>query len=200
MIGYLKGTVLYKNLNTIILDVNGVGYEVLCSSAVADTLTQNNKGELYIYTQVKEDAITLYGFISLEERTFFNKLISVSGIGCKMGITILSAMHLQELAIAIARADSKKLAQIKGLGKKTAERIILELREKIQVEDKQSAVDMQDSMESVQLSSIEEDAILGLIGLGYSKNESMKAVQTAKAQGADTIDTIIRIALQSMYK
>ena len=196
MIGYLRGKVLYKNINTIILDVNGVGYEVLCSTSAADTLTVKKEGELYIYTQVKEDAITLFGFINLEERAFFHKLISVSGIGCKMGITILSSMQVQELAIAIASADSKKLAQIKGLGKKTAERIILELREKIQIEDKQLTKDMQDSTENITLSSMEEDAILGLIGLGYSKNESIKAVQAAQGQGASTIDAIIRKALQ----
>lgn len=200
MIGYLKGIVLYKNVNTVLLNVNGVGYEVLCSTAIADTLMLNSTGEIYIHTQVKEDAITLYGFSSLEERTFFNKLISVSGIGCKMGITILSAMHLQELAIAIASANSQKLAQIKGLGKKTAERIILELREKIQIEDKQSVVEKKEAMEHIELSSMEEDAILGLIGLGYSKNESIKAVQRARTQGAVTIDAMIRIALQSMYK
>ena len=196
MIGYLRGIVLYKNINTVILDVNGVGYEILCSTSAADTLTVKKEGQLYIYTQVKEDAITLFGFINLEERAFFHKLISVSGIGCKMGISILSSMQVQELAIAIASADSKKLAQIKGLGKKTAERIILELREKIQIEDKQLTKNMQDSTENITLSSMEEDAILGLIGLGYSKNESIKAVQVAQAQGASTIDAIIRKALQ----
>ena len=199
MIGYLRGKVLYKNINTVILDVNGVGYEVLCSNAAADTLTSKREGELFIYTQVKEDAITLYGFLNLEERAFFNKLISVSGIGCKMGIAILSAMRLQELAIAIASADSKKLAQIKGLGKKTAERIILELREKIQVEEK-AAESTQESLQHFVLSSLEEDAVLGLVGLGYSRAESLQAVQKAQAQGATTIDAIIRIALQSMYK
>lgn len=198
MIGYLRGSVLYKNVNTILLDVNGVGYELFCSASAAESLPLHKEGEVFVYTQVKEDAITLYGFSSLEERSFFTKLISVSGIGCKMGITILSSMQLQEIVIAIASADSKTLAQIKGLGKKTAERIILELREKIQGEQKQVIENNVESVVDISLSSIEEDAILGLIGLGYSKNESIKAVQRAKAQGATTIDAIIKKALQSM--
>lgn len=199
MIGYLRGRVLYKNLNTILLDVNGVGYEVFCSTSAAENLTLHKEGEVFVYTQVKEDAITLYGFSSLEERSFFTKLISVSGIGCKMGIGILSAMQLQEIVIAIASADSKTLSKIKGLGKKTAERLILELREKIQIEQGQVVESMPENLSNIALSSMEEDAILGLIGLGYTKNESMQAVQKAKAHGATTIDAIIKKALQSMY-
>ena len=131
MIGYIKGKVLSAQAGVILLENNGIGYEITCSAAVYQKLAQEKSGEVYTYLAVREDDISLYGFISPEEKNMFLKLITVSGVGPKMGITVLSNMKLSDLAVKIATSDVKGLSSIKGLGKKTAERIILELREKI---------------------------------------------------------------------
>ena len=132
MIGYLKGKVLSCAEGTVLLEVNGVGYELSCSGAAFAKLASGGQGEAYTYLQVRDDGISLFGFVSPEEKNMFLKLISVSGVGPRMGIAILSGMNLGELAVAIASSDVKGLCAVKGLGKKTAERIILELREKVE--------------------------------------------------------------------
>ena len=123
MIAYLRGKVLEINAETAILDVNGVGYELYCTGGAFRTLTQGAVAELYTYLQVKEDGMTLFGFVSPKEKELFLKLISVSGVGPKMGISILATLSADEFALAIATADVKRLSTVKGLGKKTAEKI-----------------------------------------------------------------------------
>ena len=155
------------------------------------------KGAIYTYTHVKEDAITLYGFISLEEKSMFLKLISVSGVGPKMGILILSSMPLKDLAYIIASSDVKSLSSVKGLGKKTAERIILELRENI------SALDLPEGKKPSKkqgetVSSLDDDGVIALMSLGFNRQDSKRAVEEAKSRGADTIESIITIALQTI--
>jgi Holliday junction DNA helicase RuvA len=124
----------------------------------------------------------------------FLKLISVSGVGPKMGITILSNMNISDLAVKIATSDIKGLSSVKGLGKKTAERIIVELREKVDAESKgETALPKQETLE---LSKEEDDAVYGLLSLGFSKAESVEAVKKAKEQGAKTIEQVISFALK----
>ena len=132
MIGYLKGNVLSCAEGTVLLEVNGVGYELACSGAAFAKLATDGKGEVYTWLQVRDDGVSLFGFVSPEEKNMFLKLISVSGVGPRMGIAVLSGMNLSELAVAIASSDVKGLCAVKGLGKKTAERIVLELREKVE--------------------------------------------------------------------
>ena len=139
MIGYIKGNVLSALDGVVLLENNGIGYEITCSAEVYQKLLADKKGEVYTYLAVREDGVSLYGFISAEEKNMFLKLISVSGVGPKMGITVLSNMKLKDLALKIATSDVKGLSSVKGLGKKTAERIILELREKISEEETLSA-------------------------------------------------------------
>ena len=131
MIGYLKGKILSLNSDTALIETGGVGYEVLCSASALSALEGKTEGEVYTYLQVREDGISLFGFSSPAEKNMFLKLVSVSGVGPKMGIAVLSGMDINSLAVAIASSDVKKLSTVKGLGKKTAERIILELREKV---------------------------------------------------------------------
>ena len=198
MIGYLKGNVLSYNDGMVLLDVNGIGYEITCSASSYQLLVNAGKGAIYTYLNVREDGFYLYGFISPEEKSMFLKLISVSGVGPKMGITILSAMPLKDLAFIIAESNSKELSKVKGVGKKTAERIILELRENISLldlpEDAKSS-----SKKTVETKSpIESDAIIALMSLGFNRQDSEKAVKSAMERGADTIETIITIALQTI--
>ena len=144
MIGYIKGRVLSATDGVALIENNGIGYEVICSSAVYHKLLVDKQGEVYTYLAVREDGVSLYGFISLEEKSMFLKLITVSGVGPKMGITVLSNMSLNDLALKIATSDVKGLSAVKGLGKKTAERIILELREKITADANEESVVLED--------------------------------------------------------
>ena len=109
MIGYLKGKVLYSDAGTVLLENNGVGYELLCSGALFAKLVNEKQGEAYTYLQVREDGLSLFGFVSPEEKNMFLKLITVSGVGPKMGIAILSAMNINDIAVAIATSDVKML-------------------------------------------------------------------------------------------
>ena len=195
MIGYLRGNVLSFDDGAVLLENNGVGYEIICSAAVYSKLTADKKGEVYTYMAVREDGVSLYGFINREEKNMFLKLITVSGVGPKMGITILSNMRLDDLAVKIATSDVKGLSAVKGLGKKTAERIILELREKITAsEDKSGST----SAPINAISADDEDAVIALMSLGFTRSECTKAVSGAKANGADTIEKIISWSLRHM--
>ena len=179
------------------MDVNGVGYEVVCSGALFARLVNEKQGEAYTYLQVREDGISLYGFVSLEEKNMFLKLISVSGVGPKMGISILSGLNIGDLAVAIASSDVKMLSTVKGLGKKTAERIILELREKVSSLSLPSAV-APSAPVSEKIGDREEDAVVGLMSLGYTRAESVRAVKGAVERGAESVEDIIMSALRSM--
>lgn len=196
MIGYLQGKVISHSNGTVILETGGVGFEVACSASSYELLVMQGKGAIYTYLNVREDGFYLYGFISPEEKSMFLKLISVSGVGPKMGIAILSSMPLNDLAFIIASSDSKTLSKVKGVGKKTAERIILELRENI------SAMDLPENEKSTKKSTQStmetDDAVIALLSLGFTRAESEKAVKTARESGADTIETIITLALQSI--
>ena len=199
MIGYLKGKVIYSDTGTIILETNGVGYEITCSGAAFAKLVTDGAGEVYTYLQVSENGIALYGFVSVEEKNMFLKLITVSGVGPKMGITVLSQMNIKELAVAIATSDVKLLSTVKGLGKKTAERIILELREKMGAAELTPTTSNTKAQSiTATVSGIEEDVIVGLMSLGYTRAESTKAVKKAMEQGATSLEDIIMTALRNM--
>ncbi len=196
MIGYIKGKVVSNNDNVILLENNGIGYEITCSVSAFTKMMQDREGGIFTYLQVKEDGIALYGFVSLEEKKMFLKLISVSGVGAKMGITILSGMSLKDLALAIATSDVKSLSKIKGLGKKSAERIIVELRESV------SSIS-DDGVECPLLTSTVnsnegENAVMALISLGYTRSVAVKAVNGAMSAGANAVEEIIAVALRSL--
>ncbi len=194
MIGYLNGKVLDTDGTTVLLSVNGVGYEVNCSLSVFQRLTNSGQGEVYTYLAVREDGVFLYGFDTMQEKAMFLKLITVSGVGPKMGITVLSAMDLNSLALAIATSDVKTLSKVKGLGKKTAERIILELREKV------TALSSAEDEKAIEKVAVNEDAVLALMTLGFTKGESVRAVENAMENGATTIEDIIKSAIKNAGK
>ncbi len=199
MIGYIKGKVIYSDAGTVLLENGGIGYEILCSGALFAKLVTDQQGEAYTYMQVREDGISLFGFVSTEEKNMFLKLITVSGVGPKMGIGILSAMNINDIAVAIATSDVKMLSSVKGLGKKTAERIILELREKVTAGELKSSEGGKIPAQAVEkMSDKEEDAIVGLMSLGYTRAESAKAVKGAVEKGAESLEDIIMTALKSM--
>ena len=195
MIGYVYGKVMYNNGNLLLVENGGIGYEITCSSAAFCRMMEKREGGIYTYTQVKEDGIALFGFDTIEEKKMFLKLISVSGVGAKMGVTVLGSMNLKDLALAIATSDVKSLSRVKGLGKKTAERIIVELREKVSAEDTEP---LPAGVAPAASGSDAENAVTALMSLGYNRVTSVKAVNAALAAGASTVEEIIAAALRSL--
>ena len=199
MIAYLRGKVLTTTAETAILDVNGVGYEIYCSGGAFRKITVGQVAELHTYLQVKEDGMTLFGFDSVKEKEIFLKLIGVSGVGPKMGIAVLATLSADEFAQVIATADVKRLSTVKGLGKKTAEKIVLELHGKISAAEIMSVSgETPAAVESApqRLSAMDEEAVSALMGLGFTRTESTQAVKKARDLGASTVEEVIMKALQ----
>ena len=196
MIGYLEGKVVNAEDGAVILSCGGVGFEVTCSSSAYEYLVNKGSGAIYTYLNVRDDGMYLFGFISPEEKSMFLKLITVSGVGPKMGIAILSAMPLNDLAFIIASQDAKGLSAVKGVGKKTAERIILELRENISALDLPSGTKKPVKTESEP--PVYGDAVIALMSLGFNRSVAELAVKGAMNSGADTIESIITVALQNI--
>lgn len=197
MIGYLKGKVLKLTADTALINVGGVGYEVYCSGSAFANMAEGAEAEVFTYLQVSEtNGVQLFGFASQEEKNMFLKLISVSGVGPKMGLAVLTYMSLNDCALAVATGDVKRLSAVKGLGKKTAERIILELREKVAppVGGKTDGA----AVAAVRSSGGDEDAVVALMTLGFTRAESEKAVLKAKEAGAATVEDIIMLSLRNM--
>lgn len=203
MIAYVRGRVLAVTPETAIVDVNGIGYEIYCSGGAFRKITVGEIAELYTYLQVKEDGVTLFGFESPREKELFLKITSVSGVGPKLGISVLTGMTADEFTTAVATADVKRLSAAKGMGKKTAEKIVLELHGKISAAEVMSA--SQDAFETkikesaTPINAQDEEAVAALMGLGFTKNESVQAVQRARENGAKDTEEIIRKALQSSF-
>ena len=200
MIAYLRGKVLTTTLETVILDVNGVGYEIYCSRGAFKKTNVGEVAELHTYLQVKEDGMTLFGFESVREKEMFLKLISVPNVGPKMGIAVFGALSVDEFATAIATADVKRLSTVKGLGKKTAEKIVLDLHGKISAAEILSAngddLSAPATTPTAKLSALYEEAVSSLMGLGFTRTESVNAVKKARDMGANTVEEIIMKALQ----
>lgn len=200
MIAYVRGRVLTITPETVIVDVNGLGYEIFCSGAATRKAIVGELIELHTHLQVKEDGITLFGFDSVKEKEIFLKLISVSGVGPKLGITVLGTLSADDLAQAVFTADVKRLSTVKGLGKKTAEKIVLELHGKISAAEIMGASGETPTATvasaPTKLSAVDEDAVAALMGLGFTRNESVQAVKKAKDSGAVSVEEIIMRALQ----
>ena len=197
MIGYVKGKLLSDIDGEIILENNGVGFSITPSAEAYKQILKDGGGAVYTYMAVREDDISLYGFKSMEEKKMFLKLITVSGIGPKMGMTVLSNMSLTDLAVKIATSDVKGLSQVKGLGKKKAEMIIVELREKMGEEIKESKTET----DSVQINLKDkdvEDAMLALTGLGFNKQECVAVLSKAKLQNVEGAQALIAFSLKNI--
>ena len=196
MIGYIKGKILNITPEYALIETaGGLGFEVACSYSAFSSLAGKSEGELYTYLQVGENGVALYGFSSQEEKNMFLKLITVSGVGPKMGIAVLSGLNTTDLATAIATSDVKRLSSVKGLGKKTAERIILELREKVTAPAPRSA---EGGAPIPVVSDGDEDAVVALMTLGFTRSESEKAIARARSNGANSVEDIIMVALRGM--
>ena len=201
MYAYFKGKLAYVGDESIILDVHDVGYRILLSPASIAFLPQiGEEVQLYTYTSVREDAIWLYGFLSHEDLEIFKKCITVSGIGPKGGMSILSVMDADALRFAIISGDAKAIAKAPGIGSKTAQRLILELKDKISVEE--TLVNRE--VDGVRITaSVNDDtskeAVEALIALGYSSSEALKAVKTVENAAEMNVEAVLKAALKNMF-
>jgi Holliday junction DNA helicase RuvA len=201
MIAHLRGKLLSKHPNQVVVEACGVGYEVNISVPTFSELPANaSEVALHIHTHVREDVIALYGFLRPAEKMLFEKLMTVSGIGAKLAITILSGMEADEMAGAIRGNDVARLTRIPGIGKKTAERMVLELRDKLPAAAGTSTATMP------AMSVMEEDVLSALLNLGYQRAAAEKAlagvIKNGAARGEKTgsFDAWFREALAGLSK
>jgi len=194
MIAHLRGRLIAKHPNQAIVEAAGVGYDVnITVPTFSDLPAPGSEVALHIHTHVREDVLALYGFLRAEEKQLFEKLITVSGIGPKLAITILSGMATSDMVGAIRSNDFARLTKIPGIGRKTAERMCVELRDKLEAFGMAQPV--------VSHSAVEEDVISALTNLGFQRAAAERAVQRAvQAAGRENFDAIFRAALGTLSK
>lgn len=206
MYAYLKGTLEEITEDAIVVDVGNIGYNVKVSATTADLLPGiGSEVKIYTYTLVREDTFSLYGFLTRDDLDIFRKLITVNGIGPKGGLAILSVMNADALRFAIMAGDAKSIAKAPGVGNKTAERVILDLRDKISLEDTLrglgepvgAATNASDvaGMDNV----MRKEAIEALVALGYSASDATTAVKRVEVSEESTVESILKAALKFMF-
>ncbi len=199
MIEFLRGKVADLDLNRVVIDVNGVGYVLSISESTASLMPQvGEEVKIYSYMSVREDGVSLYGFPSYDDLNIFKLLITVSGIGPKGAQGILSALTPDDLRFAILSGDSKAIAKAPGIGKKTAERVILDLKDKIGSFAAEPGISGSDSKTSGSSDSSKDEAVEALVALGYSSSDAYRAVKEASAiAGSEAgTDEILKAALK----
>ena len=190
MFSYIIGTIEYKGDNLLILDNNNIGYEITISNNTLMSLP--NLGEsikIHTYVHFKEDGVSIYGFENLDEKEMFLKLINISGVGPKAAIGILSGLTPSALSIAIMRQDDKSIASIKGIGKKTAERIVLELKDKVNITSEIANVQIE---KDIEYSNALNEAIDVLVSLGINKLEASKVAKAHYSENATAEDIVAK--------
>ena len=193
MIAFLRGAVLEKHPNLALLDVGGVGYALTIPVSTFSQLPeQGEQASLFAFTYVREDTLALYGFHTQREKQLFEKLIAVSGVGPRLAVTLLSGMPVEELLLAIRSGDGKKLTKIPGVGRKTGERIILELREKLGAIEAAA-----ESASAGPAQQLDEDVVSAIMNLGSSADAAHQAVEQARGEGLPAeFEPLFRRALE----
>lgn len=196
MIAQLTGTLLQKAADRVVVDIQGVGYEVLIPfSTYYELGDSGEKVSLHIHTHVREDALALYGFRTAEEKKLFMELIQVSGIGPKLGVTILSGLPVAELVEAVSAADIARLSGIPGVGKKTAERMALEMKDKVL----KLFPEMQETQARSGGGVVHKDVVSALVNLGYPRNKAEVAVsKVSSAEDPERFDVLLKKALKEL--
>lgn len=205
MIAYLSGKLLEKQATAVIVDVGGIGYEVTIPLSTFYELGEvGDAVELRIYTLVREDALQLFGFRTLRDRELYMKLISVQGIGAKSGISMLSGMSADEIVTAIRTDNLARLTSIPGVGKKTAERLVIELRDKLNeftAQSTQERIASGGKPEELPADAVFDDALSALVNLGYQRNAAEKALNQAVKDGTEvSVQKLLRKSLQLLAK
>lgn len=200
MFAFLRGTVAHMDIDTVALDVGGVGYELHAPSKTLDRLKVGEEATLKVHMHMAQDLIALYGFYTSEEKAMFRRLISITRVGPKVALAALSALRAEELAAAIVTGDERTLGRVPGIGKKAAQRIILELKEKIATEEAFSGASAALSFgdDTPAGADMRQEAISALIALGYDASTAARAI--ASAPPADKVESLITSALRSLSK
>jgi Holliday junction DNA helicase RuvA len=194
MIAFLRGALLEKHPNSVIVDVAGVGYDVAISVSTYSTLPDTgSEVTLRIHTHVREDTLALFGFLTTDEKALFEKLISVTGIGPKLAMSVLSGLATADLVSAIRASQTDRLVRIPGVGKKTAERIVLELRDKL---EGIAGTPVTPAPKAVVLTDLEMDVLSALMNLGCQRNAAETAIRKASASGSNDFEALFRRALE----
>lgn len=202
MIAFVKGTIDDITMDNVVIDVGGVGYNVKVSSDTASRLPGiGEQAKLYTYTCVREDAFLLYGFLSRNDLEIFKKCITVNGIGPKGALSILSVMDADSLRFAILSGDSKAISKAPGIGARTAERLILELKDKIKIDETMISREIAGTAGGSALADTpqKQEAVAALVSLGYGQAESLKAVNAI--EGVEDMDAgaVLKAALKKMF-
>ena len=188
MISYVKGTVAYIGNDCIVVDNNGIGYNIQVSSSTASAVVMEKEVQIYTYMNVKENELSLFGFLTKEELNMFNLLISVNGVGPKSAVAMLGALSPSQLALAIATEDIKALSVGQGIGKKIAQRIDLELKDKVGADTITTGVEL---VQKVDVATGERaEALSALMALGFTKNEAENAIKAVFVNGMATEEII----------
>lgn len=199
MFEYIKGTLQYKTSDYCVIDVGGVGFKINISLSTASRLGEiGSTAMLYTYMSVKEDDISLFGFFSREELSMYLMLISVSGVGPKVGISIVATLDASSFSLAVATGDYKKISQTKGVGPKLAQRIVLELKDKVIKEmksDEAKIAAAEDPQLAVASGYVNSDAVSALMVLGYSSSDAAKIVRHVYVDGM-TLEETVKKALK----
>lgn len=203
MIQYIRGELVSVEEDRIIVDVGGVGYGIFMSSySISQLPSVGNEIRVHTYLNVKEDLMQLYGFLRRDDLNVFKLLISVNGVGPKAGLSILSVLSSDDLRFAVASNDVKKISSAPGIGKKTAEKVILELKDKLKLEDafeeKEEFVSAKGRVESQGISFVQNEAVQALIALGYGNTESFKAVQKVEIKEDMQVEEVLKMALKNI--
>ena len=202
MIAHLHGILIVKAVDHVVVDVQGVGYRVFIPLSTYYTLPELHETVTLMTTmRVREDMMRLYGFATQEERALFELLVGVSSIGPRLALNMLSSIEAGELQQAIAQSDVAKLQMIPGIGRKTAERVVLELQEKVLVVTVTSGV-LSQGVASSDVDQLTGDVISALLNLGYRRGEAEKAVQAAQSDtnGTATLETLLKDALRQLAR
>ena len=202
MIGRIRGSLVEKQPSLLVVDVQGIGYEIEVPFSTSFALSELNQ-EIILHTHlvVREDAQLLYGFSTIKDRDLFRLLIKINGVGPKLALTILSGLDSAQLARCVRDDDSATLVKLPGVGKKTAERLLIELRDKLKDwgQPETDLLGTEDTSFAKSASSVIEEAESALIALGYKPQEASKAISATKAEGLSS-EELIRLALKSMVR
>lgn len=197
MIGFLRGVIVEKHSDRIVVDVSGVGYELLCSTSTLSHLVNDEVVKVHTFLHVREDILQLFGFINKKEKDLFEKLIGVSKIGPKGALSILSGFTPDQLIASIASKDTAAISSVPGIGKKTAERLVLELSEKLAVPG------LDDSMVATMSSGNDKpfnEARDALVSLGYTFSEATNALKSVQGEGELTVEKLLKHAFSYLGK
>lgn len=200
MIALVRGTLAYKSIDHVIIDVGGVGYRLFIPLSTFYALPETGEIQLFTHTHVREDALLLYGFLSLEEKDLFVILIGISGIGPKLAVNILSHIPAGDLKRAIATGDVKRLSSLPGIGKKTAERLVLELKDKV---GPAAGLPVQAGTAAAAAPAANDlfnDVISALVNLGYKENQARKVLESMELAPDLSMEDVLKGALKVLIR